>query len=172
MGTKPGLYKKGGRHESDKVLDLDPDTFADTLLNSDAVWVVEFYSDKCPICNSLAPQYIKAAEAALAESDGKLRFAAVNSRVYHTIAEPFGITSYPWVTSFYMGRNIEHMAGMGGWESFYNWGKKHRDNLWKEENKGKTSTHFISQEGLEGEPHEENKLEIVLPPAKEGHDEL
>ena len=27
------------------------------------------------------------------------------------------------VSSFYLGKNIEHMAGLGEWESVYNWGK-------------------------------------------------
>jgi len=142
MGTKPGLYKKGGRHESDQILDLDPDTFVETVLQDDAVWIVEYYSDKCPICNSLAPEYVKAATKAQAEVNKpgepvKLRYGAVNSRVFHELAEPFGITSYPWVTSFYMGENIEHMAGMGGWETFYRWGLKHLADDYKEENAGK-----------------------------------
>ena len=51
----------------------------------------------------------------------------MNSRVYHDIAEKHGITSYPWVTSFYKGKKIEDMAGLGGWESVYNWAKaKHK----------------------------------------------
>jgi hypothetical protein len=59
----------------------------------------------------------------------------VNSRVYHDIAEEHGITSYPWVTSFYKGKKIEDMAGLGGWESVYNWAKaKHKANWKPDEN--------------------------------------
>ena len=71
---------------------------------------------------SLAPEITKAAEKAQAEHPGKLKFGAINSRVWDELAGPFGVTSYPWVTSFYKGKTVEHMAGMGGWESFYNWG--------------------------------------------------
>ncbi len=57
----------------------------------------------------------------------QIAFGGVNSRVYHDIAEKHGITSYPWVTSFYKGKKIEDMAGLGGWESVYNWAKaKHK----------------------------------------------
>ena len=34
-----------------------------------------------------------------------------DSRVYHDLAEEHGITSYPWVTSFYKGKKVEDMAG-------------------------------------------------------------
>ena len=57
----------------------------------------------------------------------QIAFGGVNSRVYHDIAEKHGITSYPWVTSFYKGKKMEDMAGLGGWESVYNWAKaKHK----------------------------------------------
>jgi thioredoxin-like negative regulator of GroEL len=119
---KPGFYKEGGKHASTHITEIDPDNFVETILRSEAVWIVEYYSDKCPICNSLAPEFIKAAEKAQAEHPGKIRYGAINSRVYDDLSEPFGILSYPWVTSFYLGKKIEDMAGMGGWESFYNWG--------------------------------------------------
>ena len=54
--TKPGMYKVGGRHETEHLVELDTDNFRDVVLRSDEVWVVEFYSDKCPICNTMAPQ--------------------------------------------------------------------------------------------------------------------
>merc|ERR1719353_1417760 len=123
-GKKPGFYKEGGKHATPHIQEIDADNFVETVLRDDAVWVVEYYSDKCPICNSLAPEITKAAEKAQAEHPGKLKFGAINSRVWDELAGPFGVTSYPWVTSFYKGKTVEHMAGMGGWESFYNWGKE------------------------------------------------
>jgi thioredoxin-like negative regulator of GroEL len=70
------------------------------MLQDDAVWIVEFYSDKCPICNSLAPEFTKAAEKLQAEETGKVKYGAVNSRVFDELAEAFEIKSYPWVASF------------------------------------------------------------------------
>ncbi len=178
---KPGLYKDA----HGPVKDLDPDNFDDTIMDTSAdnnkVWIVEFYSDRCPICKGLVPEIKKAAEVTMKEFPGEVRqlrphlespgayllatdpsccfarpecaalcaalhrtalrciclknarrcpqiaFGGVNSRVYHDIAEQHGITSYPWVTSFYKGKKIEDMAGLGGWESVYNWAKaKHK----------------------------------------------
>lgn len=121
---KPGFYKDGGKHATPHIQELDPDNFAEMVLQSEAVWIVEFYSDKCPICNSLAPEFTKAAEKLQGEEPAnKIRYGAVNSRVFDELAEAFEIKSYPWVASFVGGKKEEDMAGMGGWESFYNWGK-------------------------------------------------
>lgn len=133
---KPGFYKEGGKHATPHITELDPDNFRDEVLRSPAVWIVEFYSDKCPICNSMAPQLIEAAEKAQAEiGKDKLRYGSVNSRVFHEIAEAFEIKSYPWVAGFYLGKKTEDMAGMGGWESFYKWGLKKFEEGWRAENK-------------------------------------
>jgi thiol-disulfide isomerase/thioredoxin len=128
--NKPGFYKEGGKHHSTQITELDPDNFQDTVLRSDAMWVVEYYSDKCPICGTLAPEIIKAAEKVQNEFPTKIRFGAINSRVFDELADPFGVTSYPWITSFYLGKKVEDMAGLGGWESVYDFAKA-KAQLWK-----------------------------------------
>jgi hypothetical protein len=59
---KPGLYKDA----HGPVKDLDPDNFDETIMDESAdnnkVWIVEFYSDRCPICKGLVPEVKKAAE--------------------------------------------------------------------------------------------------------------
>jgi thiol-disulfide isomerase/thioredoxin len=122
---RPGFYKAGGKHESDKVTELEPDGemgFNTTVLEDEKnrVWIVEFYSDRCPFCNSLAPEMIKAAKHIYEHKGQKIRVGAINSRVYNEVAEQHGVTSWPWVTSFYRGKKVEDMAGLGGWESVKN----------------------------------------------------
>lgn len=135
--VRPGFYKSGGKHESDLVVDLEPDGevgFNTTVLEDteNRVWIVEFYSDRCPFCNSLAPEYIKAAEKVYNDRGrSRIQLAAINSRVYHEVAEQHEITSWPWVTSFYRGKKVEDMAGLGGWESVYNWALKIHNNVYK-----------------------------------------
>ena len=36
----------------------------------------------------------------------------------------FGITGWPWVTSFHLGEKVEDMAGLGGAQSVVNWAQK------------------------------------------------
>lgn len=133
---KPGFYKKGGKHESPLVLDLEPEGemgFNTTILASkdNVVWVVEFYSDRCPFCNSLAPEMIKASETIASELKGKVRIAAVNSRVYDEIATQHQVTSWPWVAAFYQGAKVEDMRGLGGAESVVRFSKEMFEKAWR-----------------------------------------
>jgi len=155
--VRPGFYKKGGKHASDAVIDLEPDGathFNKTVLEdpNNRVWIIEFYSDRCPFCNTLAPEIIKASKKVNEELPNEVVFGAVNSRVYHEIAEAHGITSYPWVASFYQGAKIEDMAGLGGWESVYNWAKAMHSQAWSSsppENKWLLESPYSSLNGYE-----------------------
>jgi hypothetical protein len=44
---------------------------------NNAIWVVEFYSDRCPFCKSLSPEVVFAAEL-LSGEDPRVRVAAVD----------------------------------------------------------------------------------------------
>merc|ERR1711991_1028551 len=88
-------------------IDLEPEFFNETVLSkskeNNVLWIVEFYSDRCPFCKSLAPEIEKAAKALKKEFPDSIRFGGVNSRIYHDLAQRHGITGYPWVTSFLHG---------------------------------------------------------------------
>ena len=62
---RPGLYK--GKCTQEVVAELEPETFNSSLVipatEDNTVWIVEFYSDRCPFCQSLSPEIIKAAES-------------------------------------------------------------------------------------------------------------
>lgn len=45
------------------VIDLRPNNFDNLVLNSDHIWVVEFYAPWCGHCQQLTPEYDKAATA-------------------------------------------------------------------------------------------------------------
>lgn len=70
---KPGLYKDA----HGPVKDLDPDNFDETIMDmspdNNKVWIVEFYSDRCPICKGLVPEIKKAAETTMKEYPGEVR---------------------------------------------------------------------------------------------------
>ena len=50
----------------------------------------------------------------------KVRFGGVNSRVNWDIPEKWGVTSYPWIASFYKGQKVEDMRGLSGAQSVVN----------------------------------------------------
>jgi len=136
LHTRPMMYRQDTPAE--KVLDLEPETFDPSVLQESAennvVWIIEYYSDKCPFCKSLKPEYIKASEAVSQLGWGsRVRFAAVNSRAFHDLAERFGVTSYPWVISVYAGKKVEDMAGLGGADSVIKWAERMYNKVWTSE---------------------------------------
>lgn len=130
--TRPMLYR--GDTPPETVLDLEPETFDDILLeesNNNRIWIVEYYSDKCPFCKSLKPAIVEASERIYTEFGSKVRIAAVNSRAFHDLAERFGVTSYPWIIAIYAGKKIEDMRGLGGADSVVNWAGTMFRKFWK-----------------------------------------
>jgi len=122
---KPGFYKEMSDYDPNVFMELDPETLESTVLtDNNAVWIVEFYSDHCPFCKSLAPELLKAAKESIATHGTKVRFGALNSRIFGETAKKFGITGYPWVACFYQGSKTEDMAGLGGAESVVRWASK------------------------------------------------
>ncbi len=62
LGRVQGLYESGD------VLTLTETNFDRLVKNSDSVWIVEFYAPWCGHCQSLAPEYSKAAKGLKGES--------------------------------------------------------------------------------------------------------
>ena len=133
---RPGLYKKEAGYDPAVMIDLEPETFDEHVLSkskhNNQIWIVEFYSDRCPFCKSLAPEMIKAAKAVKESLPGQVRFGGINSRIFHKIAERFDVTGWPWVSSFYMGEKLEDMAGLGGAQSVIDWATRKHSDAWKE----------------------------------------
>lgn len=73
-----------------------------------------FYSDKCPFCRSLKPEFRRASRDAKSLA---VRFGAVNARAFPGLAERFGVTSQPWIVAIYAGRRLEDLASLAGAES-------------------------------------------------------
>ena len=48
---------------SSDVVELTPSNFNKLVVNSDEIWVVEFFAPWCGHCQSLVPEYTKAASA-------------------------------------------------------------------------------------------------------------
>lgn len=125
LKQKPGLYKEMADYDPAIFAELEPEWFNNTiLLDQNAVWIVEFYSDHCPFCKSLAPELLKAARTSVAAHGAKIRFGGLNTRIFDEVGKHFGITGFPWVACFFQGQKTEDMAGLGGAESVINWANK------------------------------------------------
>ncbi|KAJ8602950.1 hypothetical protein CTAYLR_001540 [Chrysophaeum taylorii] len=135
---KPGLYKNYPDNDDNgkpAVVELDPVGFAaivDPPPQDNRVWVVEFYSDRCPHCKHLLPEVVKAAKrlkGTLGRS--KIGVAAINARVFFELTETWGITGLPWVTAWYKGKKLENMAGLSDATSVVRWASRMHQVHWK-----------------------------------------
>lgn len=163
LRVKPKMYE--GDTASDVVYDLDPDNFDDVVLKeyegNNAVWIIEFYSDKCPFCKSLKPEIVKASHEIKKQMGGRIRIGAVNSRAFNELAKRFGVTSYPWIISVYANKKNDDMAGLGGADSVVNWAKEQYGKVWKDKPKW-SDVPILVPESEESDNKKRGKKEVSM----------
>ncbi|XP_044740990.1 protein disulfide-isomerase A6 homolog [Chrysoperla carnea] len=86
-----GLYPS-----SSEVVDLTAANFDRLVLQSDAVWVVEFYAPWCGHCQQLVPEYSKAATAL----KGVIKVGAINVDEHKSIGSKYGVQGFPTIKIF------------------------------------------------------------------------
>ncbi|MPC17634.1 Protein disulfide-isomerase A6 [Portunus trituberculatus] len=91
LGGASALYSS-----SSEVVDLTPANFQRDVVNSDEVWVVEFYAPWCGHCQRLVPEYQKAAQAL----KGVVKVGGVNADDHKSLAQQFGINGFPTIKIF------------------------------------------------------------------------
>jgi len=79
-----------------KVINLDDVTFKARVLDSDEIWIVEFYAPWCGHCKQFKPEYEKAAKAL----NGVVRVGAVNMDEHKQTGQKYGVTGFPTVKFF------------------------------------------------------------------------
>ena len=95
----------GGSSKSD-VIELTDANFDKLVLDSDDVWLVEFFAPWCGHCKNLAPQWEKAAS----ELKGKVKLGALDATVHTTKAGEYQVQGYPTIKFFGGGRKTRNSA--------------------------------------------------------------
>ncbi|XP_047520088.1 protein disulfide-isomerase A6 homolog [Pieris napi] len=116
------LGKKASGSSSDKsdVITLTDSNFKEMVLDSEDMWLVEFYAPWCGHCKNLEPHWAKAAT----ELKGKVKLGAVDATVDQMMASRYQVQGYP---------TIKFFAG----------GKKTSDSV-EDYNGGRTSSDIVS----------------------------
>lgn len=78
------------------VIDLTANNFKHRVLDSDGIWIVEFYAPWCGHCQSLAPEYEKAAKAL----KGIVNVGAVNMDEHQSVGSPYNVRGFPTIKVF------------------------------------------------------------------------
>lgn len=107
LGSSGGSRSGGsGKGDVDDVVELTESNFDKLVLNSEDVWLVEFFAPWCGHCKNLAPEWRKAAT----ELKGKVKLGALDATVHPTKAQEYGVQGYPTIKFFGGGRKSQSDA--------------------------------------------------------------
>jgi len=90
----------GGPGDAADVVELTDANFEKMVLQSDDLWLVEFFAPWCGHCKTLAPHW----QSAASELKGKVKLGAVDATVHTVIAGRFGIRGFPTIKMFPSGK--------------------------------------------------------------------
>lgn len=102
----------GGDGGKKSVIELTDDNFDRQVLNSDDVWLVEFFAPWCGHCKNLEPEWAAAAAEVAEHTKGKVKLGAVDATVHQGLASRYGIRGFPSIKIFQKGE--EPMDYEGG----------------------------------------------------------
>ncbi|XP_064535513.1 protein disulfide-isomerase A6 homolog [Drosophila montana] len=81
------------------VIELTEDNFDKLVLNSEDIWLVEFFAPWCGHCKNLEPEWAKAAK----ELKGKVKLGALDATAHQSKAAEYNVRGYPTIKFFPAG---------------------------------------------------------------------
>jgi len=111
-GGGGGGRAAGGGGDSDfykgtDVITLSDGNFDEEVMQSNDLWMVEFYAPWCGHCKALKPAWIEAAQ----ELSGKVKVGAVDCTVHQSSCGQFGVRGYPTIKFFGSDKNADDYQG-------------------------------------------------------------
>ena len=90
----------GESYDGKDVITLTDSNFEKTVLQSEDLWLVEFFAPWCGHCKNLAPHWANAAT----QLKGKVKLGAVDATEHKVLASKFGIQGFPTIKFFGAGK--------------------------------------------------------------------
>ncbi|XP_051954192.1 protein disulfide-isomerase A6-like [Xyrauchen texanus] len=107
-GRQSGGSSTGNKKD---VVELTDDNFDRNVLDSDNVWMVEFFAPWCGHCKNLEPEWTAAATEVNEQTKGKVKLGAVDATVHQGLASRYGIRGFPTIKIFRKGEEPEDYQG-------------------------------------------------------------
>ncbi|KAG7270483.1 hypothetical protein CRUP_032779 [Coryphaenoides rupestris] len=85
----------------DDVVELDPSNFNREVIQSDSLWLIEFYAPWCGHCQSLTADWKKAATAL----KGVVKVGAVDADQHKSLGSQYGVRGFPTIKVFGANKN-------------------------------------------------------------------
>ncbi|XP_045446332.1 protein disulfide-isomerase A6 homolog [Melitaea cinxia] len=92
--------KSSGSSDKSDVITLTDSNFKELVLDSEDMWLVEFYAPWCGHCKNLEPHWAKAAT----ELKGKVKVGALDATVHTAMASRYQVQGYPTIKLFNSGK--------------------------------------------------------------------
>ncbi|XP_071396531.1 protein disulfide-isomerase A6-like, partial [Centroberyx affinis] len=83
------------------VVELTPSNFNKEVIQSDSLWLVEFYAPWCGHCKNLAPEWKKAATAL----KGVVKVGAVDADQHRSLGSQYNVKGFPTIKIFGVNKN-------------------------------------------------------------------
>ncbi|KAF7230700.1 protein disulfide-isomerase A6 isoform X2 [Nothobranchius furzeri] len=106
-----GYSKQSGGGDKKDVIELTDDNFDKLVLESEDVWMVEFFAPWCGHCKNLEPEWTAAATAVKEQTKGKVHLGAVDATVHQVLASRYEIRGFPTIKIFRKGEEPEVYQG-------------------------------------------------------------
>lgn len=92
------------------VVVLTESNFDSKVLDSDDIWLVNFYAPWCPHCKNLKPVYEDASRALRKEGIKNVKLGAIDASQYQSYAQKYGIRGFPTLKYFPAGPKVSSDA--------------------------------------------------------------
>uniref|UniRef100_A0A8C8CIM0 Protein disulfide-isomerase A6 n=1 Tax=Oncorhynchus tshawytscha TaxID=74940 RepID=A0A8C8CIM0_ONCTS len=101
LGCSLVLMAQGFYSAADDVVELNPSNFNREVLQSDSLWLIEFYAPWCGHCQSLTADWKKTATAL----KGIVKVGAVDADQHKSLGGQYGVKGFPSIKIFGANKN-------------------------------------------------------------------
>ncbi|KAJ4922594.1 hypothetical protein JOQ06_027851 [Pogonophryne albipinna] len=143
---------------SDDVVELNPSNFNKEVLQSDSLWLIEFYAPWCGHCQSLTADWKKAATTL----KGIVKVGAVDADQHKSLGSQFGVKGFPTIKVFGANKNKpEDYQGGRTSQAIVDGAMKSLNSLVKDRLSGKSGGSGYKQSGGGGAGSKQDVVELT-----------